>query len=187
MVRRILDFTWLAGETDLRMREFDSPVVAAINGPGVAAPAAFAPACDDCLVAEVPSMAAIFNKVGLNPSNMGVASLPECPAGRAGSLLILMAGNPVPAARSQAWVLTLTVEPEDPLVCEARAYCQRLLDGPPRGLRAAKRMLNNRRNMGLASAIEVKPQARPLPMTGQGHSESNRTCRVKRKSRFTGK
>lgn len=185
-MKQVLDFAWLTGDTVRMMREFDRPIVAAINGTCVGAGAVLALASDFRVLAAESSMAFIFTKVGLTGSDMGVAYLLQRAVGMARATEILMFGEPVPAARALEIGLVNRVVPKDEVLAEAHVIAQKLLDGPPLGLRMTKRMLNNEWNMDLASAIEAEAQAQALMMMGEDHSEYHRAFVEKRKARFRG-
>ena len=185
-MKAVLDFAWLTGETVQVMRNFDRPIVAAINGTCVGAGAVLALAADFRVIADDAAMAFIFTKVGLTGSDMGVAYLLQRAVGMARATEILMLGDPVPAARALEIGLVNRVAPKSAVVAEARTLAQRLLDGPPLGLRMTKRMLNNEWNMDLASAIEAEAQAQALMMMGDDHSEYHRAFVEKRKPSFRG-
>lgn len=185
-MKRVLDFAWMTGELIHRMRTFDRPIIAAINGTCVGAGAVMALGCDFRVIAEDASIGFIFTKVGLTGSDMGAAYLLQRAVGMARATEILMLGEPVPAQRCVEIGLANKAVPKDQVLVEARALARKLLDGPPLGLRMTKRMLNNEWNMDLASAIEAEAQAQALLMMGEDHSEYHRAFVEKRKPRFQG-
>jgi enoyl-CoA hydratase/carnithine racemase len=185
-MKRVLDFAWMTGELIHRMRTFDRPVIAAVNGTCVGAGAVMALGCDFRVIAEDASIGFIFTKVGLTGSDMGAAYLLQRAVGMARATEILMLGEPVPAARCVEIGLANRAVPRDQVLVEARSLAEKLLAGPPLGLRMTKRMLNNEWNMDLASAIEAEAQAQALMMMGEDHSEYHRAFVEKRPPRFRG-
>lgn len=185
-MKRVLEFAWMTGELIKNMREFDRPVVAAINGTCAGAGAVMALASDFRVLAEDAGIHLLFTKVGLTGSDMGIAYLLPRLVGTARATEILMFGEKVPAAQALEWGLANRVAPKDDVVKVARELSQKLLDGPPLGLRVTKRMLNNEWSMDLASAIESEAQAQALLMLGEDHGEFHQSFVEKRKPNFTG-
>lgn len=185
-MRQVLEFAWMTGELVQNIREFDRPVVAAINGTCVGAGAVIALACDFRVLAEDTSIGFIFTKVGLSGSDMGAAYLLPRVVGMAHATEILMLGEPVDAEKALRIGLVNQVAAPGDVVAAARAIVQKLLDGPPLALRITKRMLNNEWNMDLASAIESEAQAQALLMMGDDHTEYFRAFSEKRKPEFRG-
>lgn len=185
-MRQVLDFAWMTGELIRAMREFDRPVVAAVNGTCVGAGAVMALAADFRVLDSSTSIGFIFTKVGLTGSDMGVAYLLPRVVGMARATEILMLGEPIPPADALHMGLVNRLADRDRVVPAARELAAKLLAGPPLGLRVTKRMLNNEWNMDLASAIEAEAQAQALMMMGEDHGEYHRAFVERRKPRFTG-
>ncbi|MAB88874.1 MAG: enoyl-CoA hydratase family protein [Planctomycetota bacterium] len=186
-MREVLEFAWMTGELIQNIREFDRPVIAAINGTCVGAGAVIALACDFRVLAEDASIGFIFTKVGLAGSDMGAAYLLPRVVGMAHATEILMLGEPVDAEKAMRIGLANETVPAADVVAAAKAIASKLLAGPPLGLRVTKRMLNNEWNMDLASGIESEAQAQALLMMGEDHTEYFRAFSEKRKPEFRGK
>ncbi|MAG56209.1 MAG: enoyl-CoA hydratase [Planctomycetes bacterium] len=185
-MREVLEFAWMTGELVQNIREFDRPVIAAINGTCVGAGAVIALACDFRILADDTSIGFIFTKVGLSGSDMGAAYLLPRVVGMAHATEILMLGEPVAPETCERIGLANAVVPTDEVMPRAQAIAGKLLDGPPFALRLTKRMLNNEWNMDLASAIESEAQAQALLMMGEDHTEYFRAFSEKRKPEFKG-
>ena len=186
-MREVLEFAWMTGELVQNIREFDRPVIAAINGTCVGAGAVIALACDFRVLADDASIGFIFTKVGLAGSDMGAAYLLPRVVGMAHATEILMLGEPVDAEKAMRIGLANETVPAADVVAAAKAIASKLLAGPPLGLRVTKRMLNNEWNMDLASGIESEAQAQALLMMGEDHTEYFRAFSEKRKPEFRGK
>ena len=185
-MREVLEFAWMTGELIQNIREFDRPVIAAINGTCVGAGAVIALACDFRVLAEDASIGFIFTKVGLAGSDMGAAYLLPRVVGMAHATEILMLGEPVDAEKAMRIGLANETVPAADVVAAAKVIASKLLAGPPLGLRVTKRMLNNEWNMDLASGIESEAQAQALLMMGEDHTEYFRAFSEKRKPEFRG-
>ncbi len=185
-MRRVLEFAWMTGELVRNIREFDRPVIAAVNGTCVGAGAVIALASDFRVLAEDTSLGFIFTKVGLSGSDMGAAYLLPRVVGMAHATEILMLGEPVSAEKALRIGLANEVVPAEAVVSAAADLAEKLLQGPPLALRVTKRMLNNEWNMDLASAIESEAQAQALLMMGDDHTEYFRAFAEKRAPRFKG-
>jgi len=185
-MRKVLEFAWMTGELVKNIREFDRPVIAAVNGTCVGAGAVIALACDFRVLAEQASMGFIFTKVGLAGSDMGAAYLLPRVVGMARATEILMLGEPVSSEAALQMGLVNEVATAEEVVPAATALAEKLLKGPPLALRVTKRMLNNEWNMDLASAIESEAQAQALLMMGDDHTEYFRAFSEKRPPEFKG-
>ena len=185
-MREVLEFAWVTGELIQNIREFDRPVIAAINGTCVGAGAVISLACDFRVLAEGTSIGFIFTKVGLSGSDMGAAYLLPRIVGMGYATEILMLGEPVPSDKAERIGLVNGVAPADQVVTRARDLAAKLLDGPPLALKVTKRMINNEWNMDLSSAIESEAQAQALLMMGDDHTEYFRAFAEKRKPEFKG-
>ncbi|MSR75952.1 MAG: enoyl-CoA hydratase family protein [Planctomycetes bacterium] len=186
-MKETLEFAWMTGELIRNMRNFDRPVIAAINGTCAGAGAVMAAACDFRILAEESSIAFLFSKVGLTGADMGAAYLLPRLIGQARATEILMLGEPVKAAQALQWGLVTAVKPATEVLSAARELAQRLLQLPPLALRVTKRMLNNEWNMDLASAIESEAQAQALMMMGRDHTEFYDAWKAKRPAHFEGR
>ena len=185
-MKRVLDFAWMTGELIKNMREFDRPIIAAINGTCVGAGAVMALACDFRVLAEGTSIGFIFTKVGLTGSDMGVAYLLPRVVGMGHATEILMFGEPVPSDRALAIGLVNRVVAPESVMEATGEIADKLLAGPPLGLRVTKRMLTNEWSMDLSSAIEAEAQAQALMMLGEDHGEYHASFVEKRKPQFRG-
>ena len=185
-MREVLEFAWMTGELVRNMREFDRPIVAAINGTCAGSGAVIALAADFRVLLEGGSLSFLFTKVGLSGSDMGAAWLLPRVVGTARATEILMLGEDVPAEDALRFGLVNRLAPDGEVLEEARKIVDKLLEGPPLALRVTKRMLSNEWSMDLASALEFEAQAQALMMLGVDHGEFHRAFTEKRKPEFTG-
>jgi enoyl-CoA hydratase/carnithine racemase len=185
--REILAFTRLTGELIGRMRAFDRPIVAAVNGIAAGAGAVLALASDFRILAESASLCFLFTKVGLTGADMGAGYLLPRVVGLGRATEILMLGEPVPAREAEAMGLANRVVPGDRVLPVARELAERLARGPTQALRMTKKMLEAEWTMSLFPALEAEAQAQALLMAGDDHAESYRAFKEKRPPRFTGR
>lgn len=185
-MKKTLEFAWMTGELVKNIREFDRPVVAAINGTCVGAGAVIALACDFRILADDTSIGFIFSQVGLTGADMGAAYLLPRVVGMGHATEILMFGEPVKPEKAERIGLVHRVVPRDEVLPVAKEYVARLLAGPPLAQRVTKRMLTNEWSMDLATAIESEAQAQALMMMGKDHDEYHAAFAAKRPAVFRG-
>ena len=119
-VRKTLEFAWMTGELVRNMREFDRPIIAAVNGTCAGAGAVIALASDFRVLADDTSLHLLFTKVGLTGADMGAAWLLQRLIGAARTTELLMLGDPLPAAQSLSWGLAIRVAPAERVLDPAR-------------------------------------------------------------------
>jgi enoyl-CoA hydratase/carnithine racemase len=185
-MKEVLEFAWMTGELVRNMREFDRPIVAAVNGTCAGAGAVIALASDFRVLPEDGSLHLLFTKVGLTGADMGVAWLLARLVGQARATEILMLGEPVSAEEALRFGLANRLAPRAEVLSAAREIADRLQEGPGLAQRVTKRILLREANMDLSSAIEAEALAQALMMMGEDHTEFYRAFSEKRSPRFRG-
>lgn len=186
-MRAHLEFTRMTGEVVNNMRRLDKPIIAAVNGIAAGAGAVLALASDLRVVAESASFSFLFTQAGLAGADMGAAYLLPRVVGVGRAAEILMLGEKIDANSAERIGLTNRVVPDDELLDTAMAIARRLADGPTFALAATKRMIENERNMDLASALESEAQVQALMMMGEDHKAFYKAFKNKEKPEFKGR
>src|SRR5262249_43705418 len=105
--------------------------------------------------------------------------------GRAFELLLL--GDSIDAPTAERYGLVNKVVPHDELLPAARAWAERLAQGPTLALGMTKRMINNELGMDLVSAVEAEAQAQALLLMGEDHRIFYEAFTGKTKPEWTGR
>jgi 2-(1,2-epoxy-1,2-dihydrophenyl)acetyl-CoA isomerase len=122
-----------------RLRAIPLPVVCAVNGVAAGAGASYALACDIVLAARGAKFIEAFVKIGLVPDSGASFFLPRL-IGDARARALAMLGEPVDAAKAEAWGMIWRVVDDAALQAEAEALTAHLAKQPTEALAAMKRM-----------------------------------------------
>ena len=132
------DFQRRGAEVNRALRQFEHPVIAAINGWTMGGGLVLALWCDIRIGSTRAKLGAVGVKVGLMASNVQLARL--CPEGRARDMLLT--GRAVEAEEAlRLGVLSAVVAP-DALMEEAAAWARMIAARPAHTVARAKRILN---------------------------------------------
>lgn len=179
-------FARMTGAVVRNMRRLRKPVIAAINGTAAGAGAVLALASDLRIAADHAKIAFLFTKVGLTGADMGAAYLLPRVVGLSHATRMLMFGDAVPAEEAERMGLFNAVVPGDRLLPEARAWAERLRDGPSFSLGMTKELLNNGLNLDLDTALDAEARAQTICMLGGDFAEFHRSFVEKRAPQFKG-
>lgn len=182
-----LDFTRMTGAVVQRMREFDKPILAALNGMAAGAGAVLALASDLRIASERARFAFLFSRVGLTGADMGAGYLLPRVVGLGRALELLLLGETIDAATAERYGLANRVVPHDELLPRTYEWARRLANGPTLALSMTKRMLNHELSMDLGAAIEAEAQAQALMLLGEDHRRFYEAFTQKQKPDFTGR
>jgi len=168
------------------LQRFDKPVIAAVNGAAVAGGLTLALACDFRIAAESAKLGDTSLRFGLIPDEGGAFFFPRfLPLDRALKMSLL---SEVYSAREAASLgLVTEVVPDAELMSTARAWAQRLADGPPLAIRVAKRMMYKQLSMTLDNALEDAAMATLTVNYTDDVKEGIAAFHEKRKPRYLGK
>jgi 2-(1,2-epoxy-1,2-dihydrophenyl)acetyl-CoA isomerase len=125
----------------LRVREFEKPTIAAVNGPAVGIGWSLALAADLILAAESAYFLLAFANIGLSVDGGASATL-AARAGHTRAAEAALVAERIPAVRALEWGLVNRVLPDDELVSAARELAGRLAGGPPGSYASIKRTIN---------------------------------------------
>ncbi len=163
-IRGLLEFTRVTGALIQSIREVRRPVIAAVNGIAVGAGAVIATACDLRVAAEGARFGFIFPKVGLSGADMGASFLLPRIVGHGRASELLFFGDVIDAQEALRIGLVNRVVSDADVVTVARAWADRLAQGPAFAHAMTKQMLESEHAMTLSAAIEAEAQAQALCM-----------------------
>jgi enoyl-CoA hydratase len=132
------DFQRRGAEVNRALRQFEHPVIAAINGWTMGGGLVLALWCDIRIGSTRAKLGAVGVKVGLMASNVQLARL--FPEGRARDMLLT--GRAVEAEEALRFGLLSAVVPPDALMAEAAAWARMIAARPADTVARAKRALN---------------------------------------------
>ncbi|MFN7930616.1 MAG: enoyl-CoA hydratase-related protein [Blastocatellia bacterium] len=168
------------------LRRFDKPTIAAVNGPAVAGGLTLALCCDFRLAAASARLGDTSLKFALIPDEGGAYLFPQF-MGLQNALKMSLFSEVYPAARAQELGLVTEVVPDEELMPTARAWAERLAEGPPIAIRLTKRMMYKQQTMALENALEDAAMATLVSNYCEDVKEGTRAFHEKRKPQFKGR
>ena len=165
------------------LRQFEGPVIGAINGLAITGGVEIAMACDLLLAASDARFADTHVKVGLLPGWGGsVRLLRRVGLHRAKELALT--GRFLSADEALAWGMVNRVVPPDQLLPAARALALEMLVNPPEGLVAYKRLLDEASAVTQAEGLRIERTASTAANAGVTRAEIDaRLARLRRRGK----
>ncbi|MGW6204330.1 enoyl-CoA hydratase/isomerase family protein [Streptomyces sp. NPDC055089] len=148
----------------------EKPVLAAVNGTAAGIGAHLAFACDLVLAAESAKFIEVFVRRGLVPDGGGAYLLPRL-IGPQRAKELMFFGDSLPAAEAERLGLVNRTVPDEELTATARAWAQRLADGPTRAIALTKQLVNASLDDDRATAFAAEAMAQEINMTTQDANE----------------
>src|SRR6266849_7325479 len=182
-----LEFTRMTGAVVRNMRLLDKPIIAALNGMTAGAGAVIALASDLRIASDSARFAFLFTKVGLTGADMGAGYLLPRVVGMGRAFELLLLGDTIAATTAERYGLVNRVVSHDELLPSAKAWAERLAQGPTLAISMTKHLINHELSMDLASAIEAEAQAQALMLMGEDHQRFFEAFKSKEKPKFTGR
>ncbi|MFK4143199.1 enoyl-CoA hydratase/isomerase family protein [Streptomyces filamentosus] len=164
----------------------EKPVVAAVNGTAAGIGAHLAFACDLVIAAEGARFVEVFARRGLVPDGGGAYLLPRL-IGPQRAKELMFFGDAVPAAEAREMGLVNRVVPADELAKTARAWAERLAQGPTRALALTKQLVNASLDVDRATALAAEAVAQELNMTTRDAQEGVASFVERREARYEGR
>lgn len=140
-----------------KVEEFPFPTVFAAHALCLTAAFELSLACDLLIAAESARFGLVETVVGLTPAMGGTQRLADR-AGPARARELVMTGALYDAATLERWNVVNVVLPDDGFDAAARAYAQRLADGPTRAHAATKAIVRAQIEGGARAADAVVPE-----------------------------
>ncbi|MFF4320363.1 enoyl-CoA hydratase/isomerase family protein [Streptomyces sp. NPDC001568] len=164
----------------------EKPVIAAVNGTAAGIGAHLALACDLVIAAEQARFIEVFVRRGLVPDGGGAYLLPRL-LGPQKAKELLFFGDAVTAEDAARLGLVNKVVPADELQETARAWAERLAQGPTRALALTKQLVNASLDSDRATALAAEATAQELNMTTADANEGVASFVERRTPKYLGR
>lgn len=148
----------------------EKPVLAAVNGTAAGIGAHLAFACDLVLAARSAKFIEVFVRRGLVPDGGGAYLLPRL-IGPQRAKELMFFGDSLPAAEAERLGLVNRIVPDEELAATARAWAQRLAEGPTRAIALTKQLVNASLDADRSTAFAAEAMAQEINMTTQDANE----------------
>lgn len=168
------------------LRRFDKPTIAAVNGPAVAGGLTLALCCDFRIAAESARLGDTSLKFALIPDEGGAYLFPQF-MGMENALKMSLFSEVYPAQQAKKLGLVTEVVPDEELLPTARAWAERLAEGPPIAIRITKRMMYKQQTMSLENALEDAALSVMVTNYCEDVKEGTTAFHEKRKPQFKGR
>ncbi|MFD9301745.1 enoyl-CoA hydratase/isomerase family protein [Streptomyces sp. NPDC060048] len=164
----------------------EKPVIAAVNGTAAGIGAHLALACDLVIAAEPARFIEVFVRRGLVPDGGGAYLLPRL-VGPQKAKELMFFGDAVPAAEAERLGLVNKVVAAEELEGTARAWAERLAQGPTRALAMTKQLVNASLDSDRATALAAEATAQELNMTTADANEGVASFVERRTPKYLGR
>ncbi|WP_404959503.1 enoyl-CoA hydratase/isomerase family protein [Streptomyces sp. 147326] len=164
----------------------EKPVLAAVNGTAAGIGAHLALACDLVIAAEPARFIEVFVRRGLVPDGGGAYLLPRL-VGPQKAKELMFFGDALPAADAERLGLVNTVVPAEELEETARAWAERLAQGPTRALALTKQLVNASLDGDRAAALAAEATAQEINMTTADANEGVASFVERRTPKYLGR
>ncbi|WP_424215453.1 enoyl-CoA hydratase/isomerase family protein [Streptomyces sp. BI20] len=163
----------------------EKPVIAAVNGTAAGIGSHLALACDLVLAAESARFIEVFVRRGLVPDGGGAYLLPRLVGPRKAKELMFF-GDALSAPEAAGLGLVNRVVPDAELAELARAWAERLAQGPTRALAMTKQLVNASLDTDRATALAAEAAAQEINMTTADAVEGVSSFVERRAAKFRG-
>lgn len=163
----------------------EKPVIAAVNGTAAGIGAHLAFACDLVLAAESAKFIEVFVRRGLVPDGGGAYLLPRL-IGPHRAKELMFFGDSLPAAEAERLGLVNRTVQAAELAATARAWAQRLAEGPTRAIALTKQLVNASMDADRATAFAAEAMAQEINMTTHDANEGVASFVERRAPKYLG-
>jgi 2-(1,2-epoxy-1,2-dihydrophenyl)acetyl-CoA isomerase len=170
----------------LKMRLMPQPVVAAVNGPAAGAGMNIALAADIRIASDAATFGQNFSRVGLFPDYGGIYLLPQL-VGPSIAAEMFYTGEMIDAPTALRLGIVNRVVPAAQFANEVQALAQKIAQGPPLAIRAAKKVLFASAEEDLIKALNYEVEQQMKCFHSEDCSEGIRAFFEKRPPKFQGK
>ncbi|MEV1170521.1 enoyl-CoA hydratase/isomerase family protein [Nonomuraea sp. NPDC049784] len=168
------------------VRALRKPIIAAVNGYAYGGGLELAMACDIRLAADTATFAAPEIKLGWIGGS-GQSALLAHSVGPGNAATMLLTGDPVNAARAQAWGLVTDVFPHDKLMPAALELAGTIAKRPPIAAQTAKANLKAAYSMPLDQAIRYERDLQTVCFATEDAAEGRAAFAERREPVFEGR
>jgi 2-(1,2-epoxy-1,2-dihydrophenyl)acetyl-CoA isomerase len=168
------------------LRRFDKPTIAAVNGAAVAGGLSLALCCDFRIAGESARLGDTSLKFALIPDEGGAYLFPLY-MGLEKALKMSLFSEVYSAQEAKELGLVTEVVPDEKLMSTARAWADRLAEGPPIAIRVTKRMMYKQQTMELENALEDAALGTMVVNYCEDVKEGTKAFHEKRKPNFEGR
>lgn len=166
--------------------ELEKPIVAAVNGVAAGMGAHLALACDLVIMAAEARLIEVFARRGIAVDSAGAFLLSRL-VGLLKAKELVLFGDDVPAEEALRLGLCNKVVPRAELEAAARAWGERLAQGPTFALGLSKRLLEHAYESTLETCLEEEALAQSLVARSEDMQEGMRAFAERRKPDFKGR
>lgn len=170
----------------MRIAKGHKPVIAAVNGPAAGIGAAYALACDMCVMAEGASLYMAFAHIGFIPDGGATLQLLQG-MGRRRAFELIATGGKLTAEECLQYGFANRVVPADALAETAQALAEALAEQAPLALRYAKEALYKVPTLDLEDAITLEAGLQNYCVRSEDGREGVDAFIEKRKPVYQGK
>ncbi|UPV72882.1 3-hydroxyacyl-CoA dehydrogenase NAD-binding domain-containing protein [Halorussus limi] len=167
------------------VNDFERPVIAKVDGYCLGAGLELALACDLRIATEDSQFGSPEIGLGLIPGGGGTQRLLRL-LGETRAKELVFRGNRIDADRAEEWGLVNRAVPESEFEDTVSAFVEDVLEGPPVGLKVAKKVMNEGADASLDAALAMESQGFGLLMSTDDVREGTAAFRDDRDPEFTG-
>ncbi|MFC4449067.1 3-hydroxyacyl-CoA dehydrogenase/enoyl-CoA hydratase family protein [Halorussus aquaticus] len=167
------------------VNDFERPVIAKVDGYCLGAGLELALACDLRIATEDSQFGSPEIGLGLIPGGGGTQRLLRL-LGETRAKELVFRGNRIDAERAEEWGLVNRAVPESEFEDTVSEFVADVLEGPPVGLKVAKKVMNEGADASLDAALAMESQGFGLLMSTDDVREGTAAFRDDRDPEFTG-
>lgn len=182
----LMDGVRLMSDITLNLRRMPKPVLAAVNGPAVAAGFNLVLACDIIIASEKASFGEVFVKIGLHPDLGGTFFLPRL-IGTSKACELMFTGKTIDAKEAERIGIVNQVVPHGQLESVVADLASSLAKGPSLAIELVKKSIYQGMTMDLASVIDMEARAQAICMLSEDSKEGAKAFLEKRPPMFKGR
>jgi 2-(1,2-epoxy-1,2-dihydrophenyl)acetyl-CoA isomerase len=168
-----------------RFLDCEKPIVCALNGTAAGGGIAMALASDLIVAADTARLIQVFVRRGLIPDGGVVYTLPRIVGLHKAKELVFF-GDDLSATDAERLGIVNKVVPPAELETTARAWAERLAQGPTKTIGYSKRLLNRSLDVDRATMFELESQLVEVVTTTADTAEGTASFRERRPAEFKG-